>query len=83
MEHPFRRNKKEFINNEMVRKLPPCIKSGEKIIEEIDNYGLVPIIQTGSAELNKYIVRFCKCGWKNCVSFGSYHIRSIYSFDII
>lgn len=63
-EHPFRRNKKAFTKNQEVTKHPPRIKSGEEIIKEIDNYGLVSVTEMGFDELNKQIVKTCRCGWR-------------------
>ncbi|XP_073295278.1 uncharacterized protein [Primulina huaijiensis] len=63
-DHPFRRNKKSFAKNREVTKHPPQIKSGEEIIEEIESYELVLVTEIGSDELNKEIVKMCKCGWR-------------------
>ena len=38
--HPFRKNKTSFIKNKIVVKVAPPIKSGTKILREIESLGI-------------------------------------------
>ncbi|XP_073133531.1 uncharacterized protein [Henckelia pumila] len=45
-------------------KPPPHIKSGDKIVEELDRNGFQSVTNVGAAKVNSEIVRWCKCGWR-------------------
>ena len=61
-DHPFRKNKTSFIKNKIVVKVAPPVKSGTKILREIESLGIKKVTKLDVEETNRAT---CKhCGWK-------------------
>ncbi|XP_021603897.1 uncharacterized protein LOC110608925 [Manihot esculenta] len=65
-DHPFCRNKISFIKNRTVSKSPPPIRTGEYLLKEIEQIGLMRIIDIDSHEINGRLSK--TTGWrKRCI----------------
>ncbi|KAJ8764635.1 hypothetical protein K2173_006717 [Erythroxylum novogranatense] len=61
-DHPFRRNKYKFRKNRTVNTRPHPIKSGEEILQEIDELGLLKVTELEADEVNSTISQ--NFGWR-------------------
>ncbi|XP_016456739.2 uncharacterized protein LOC107780687 [Nicotiana tabacum] len=60
--HPFRKDRKNFLNGHTVKSLPPTLRTGEEILNQISELGLRKVIEEDVQVVNS---RICKsCGWK-------------------
>ncbi|KAM3374328.1 hypothetical protein P3S68_013042 [Capsicum galapagoense] len=60
--HPFRRDLKNFFKGQTVRRPPPTNRTGEEILDQICNLGIINVTDLDAEQVNKII---CKtCGWK-------------------
>ncbi|KAM3301675.1 hypothetical protein P3S67_016177 [Capsicum chacoense] len=61
--HPFRRDQKNFLKGQTVRRPPPTNRTGEEILDQICNLGIINVTELDAEqEVNKII---CKIwGWK-------------------
>ena len=60
--HPFRRDRKNFLKGQTVRRPPPTNRIGEEILDQICNLGIRNVTELDAEQVNKII---CKtCGWK-------------------
>ncbi|CAH9117021.1 unnamed protein product [Cuscuta epithymum] len=62
LDHSFRRNKSKFTRNRVEMGPPPPIKSGSQILQEIDEFGLLNVIEDDAEEVNKECSNIC--GWR-------------------
>ena len=62
--HQFRRNKNSFLKGKTVRKVAPHVRSGEEILEQIEQLGLKKVSETDAKSTNARIFKSCECGWK-------------------
>nr|GEW96589.1 hypothetical protein [Tanacetum cinerariifolium] len=61
-DHPFRRNKNDFIKNRSELSQSPLTLTGEQVIEQIDKFELKEVTEIGGAEFNASIS--ISCGWR-------------------
>ncbi|KAJ8767880.1 hypothetical protein K2173_020820 [Erythroxylum novogranatense] len=61
-DHPFRRNKYKFRKNRTVNTRPPPMKSGEEILKEIEELGLLKVTELEADEVNSTISQ--NFGWR-------------------
>jgi len=60
--HPFRSDRKNFLKGHIVTRLPPPLRSGQEILNQICELGIRKVTELDAEEVNK---RICKsCGWK-------------------
>ncbi|KAM3216613.1 hypothetical protein P3L10_026054 [Capsicum annuum] len=60
--HPFRRDRKNFLKGQTIKRPPPTNRIGEEILDQICNLGIINVIELDAEQVNKII---CKtCGWK-------------------
>ena len=53
--HPFRRNKQRFLMNKVVIAPPPRNRSGEDILQEVEELGLMKVTEVEAEEVNSII----------------------------
>ncbi|XP_057809998.1 uncharacterized protein LOC131024507 [Salvia miltiorrhiza] len=63
-DHPFRKNKKAFRKNTVISAEPLEMISGEKILNQIDEWGLVKVTKMASDPINGYVSEKIGTGWK-------------------
>lgn len=61
-DHPFRRNRNDFIKNRVELSQSPMTLTGEQVIEQIDAFELKKVTEKGRAEFNDSISK--SCGWR-------------------
>ena len=61
MNHPYRRNTKDFIKNRKVTKQFPGVRSGDEILKDLNNRGLRKVIDVDAEVVNAAISK--TCGW--------------------
>ena len=61
-DHPFRRNRNDFIKNKVELTQSPMTQTGEQVIEQIDAFELKKVTEKGGAEFNASISK--SCGWR-------------------
>nr|XP_033517183.1 uncharacterized protein LOC117281448 [Nicotiana tomentosiformis]XP_033517185.1 uncharacterized protein LOC117281448 [Nicotiana tomentosiformis]XP_033517187.1 uncharacterized protein LOC117281448 [Nicotiana tomentosiformis]XP_033517188.1 uncharacterized protein LOC117281448 [Nicotiana tomentosiformis]XP_033517192.1 uncharacterized protein LOC117281448 [Nicotiana tomentosiformis]XP_033517202.1 uncharacterized protein LOC117281448 [Nicotiana tomentosiformis]XP_033517203.1 uncharacterized prot len=60
--HPFRRDRKNFLKGQTVKRLPPTFITRDEILNKISELGLRKVTELDVEEVNR---RICKtCGWK-------------------
>ena len=60
--HPFRRDRKNFLKGQTVKRPPPTNRTREEILDQIFNFGMINVTELDAEQVNKII---CKtCGWK-------------------
>ena len=62
--HQFQRNKNSFLKGKIVRKVAPHVRSGEEILEQIEQLGLKKVSEIDAESTNARIFKSCECGWK-------------------
>ena len=60
--HPFRSNKHRFLKNKVVLAPPPLNRSGEDILQEIKELGLMKVTEVEAEEVNSSISKYF--GWR-------------------
>ena len=60
--HPFRCNKQRFLKNKVVLAPPPRNRSGEDVLQEIEELGLMKVIEVEAEEVNSIISK--NFGWR-------------------
>ena len=68
--HPFRRNKQRFIKNKVVLTPPPRNRSGEDIVQEIEELGLMKLTEVEAEEVNSIISKNFR--WQKCSIFWDF-----------
>ncbi|XP_065878103.1 uncharacterized protein [Euphorbia lathyris] len=68
LNHTYRNNRTKFRRNCVERRPPPPIKTGQQILSEIEDFGLLRVTEPDFENVNKLI---CgpNCGWKNRSTF--------------
>ena len=61
MNHPYRRNTKDFIKNRKVTKQFPGVRYGDEILQDFNNRGLRKVIDVDAEVVNAAISK--TCGW--------------------
>ena len=83
--HPFRRNKQSFLKNKVVLAPPPLNRSGEDILQEIEELGLMKVTEVEAEEVNSIISK--NFGWRKLSIFWDlpYWKRNIikHNFDVM
>ncbi|XP_073137591.1 uncharacterized protein [Henckelia pumila] len=64
MDHPLRRNRHLFLSGQRFTNSTPPIKTGEQLLNDIDEYGFLPAYEVDADELNKEIHTVASCGWR-------------------
>ncbi|XP_047270536.1 uncharacterized protein LOC124899627 [Capsicum annuum] len=60
--HPFRRDRKNFLKVQIIRRPPPTNRIGEEILDQICNLGIRNVTELDAEQVNKIICN--TCGWK-------------------
>ncbi|XP_047250067.1 uncharacterized protein LOC124885858 [Capsicum annuum] len=60
--HPFRRDQKNFLKGQTVRRPPPTNRTGEEILDQICNLGIINVTELDAEQVSKIICKIC--GWK-------------------
>ncbi|XP_037494803.1 uncharacterized protein LOC119370541 [Jatropha curcas] len=80
--HPWRRNRQCYRKNTTIVEPPPPVKSEAEILQEIEDLGLMKVIELGADEANARIKRVGKPKHLMGITYTGVHFLSIITFDV-